>query len=217
MHINRKNIGKFWPVPRTGTKYVAVSTHHQSTAIPLIVVMRDILKLIKTKKELKKVLSEKQVLINHKEIRETNYPVLLFDVISLPLLRKYYRAVLSEHKKMSFEEISEKDAEKKVLKIIGKQILKGEKVQVNLLDGRNILLKEDVSVDDSLVYNLKQKKVEKVIRMEKGNTAYVIKGKHIGKQGTIESIIERGGKKLLKIKDGDDKINVWVKNVIITE
>ncbi|MEN9626100.1 MAG: hypothetical protein RL557_428 [archaeon] len=217
MHINRKNIGKFWPVPRTGTKYVAVSTHNQHTSIPLVVVMRDILKLIKNRKELKKLLSEKQVFINGENVRETHYPLSLFDVISLPTVKKHYRAVLSEHRKMKFEEISEKEAEKKVLKVIGKKMLKGKIIQINFLNGRNALLKDSISVDDSVLYNFKQKKIEKIIRMETGRKVYLIQGKHIGNQGTIESIIERGGKKLLKMKGNDDKINVWVKNVIVME
>ena len=217
MHLTRKNIGNFWPIRRKGTKYIAVSTHDQSESIPLLVVMRDILHLVQNKKELKKLIFEKQIVINHKEIRETNFPLLLFDILSLPLMEKNYKAVLNEHKKMIFKEVNEKETEKKIFKVIGKKILAGNKVQVNLLHGRNVFLNENVQVDDSVVYNLKKGAIEKVIKMEKGNHAYVLKGKHSGAEGKIEALIEHGGKKLVRIISSDKKINVWTKNVIVME
>ena len=91
MHIKRKTIGNFMPVPRTGTKYMAVPGHNQRDSMSLILVMRDILKLVKTKKELKKVLNEKKVLVNGKIVNETNYPLSLYDVLGLPSAKKYYR------------------------------------------------------------------------------------------------------------------------------
>lgn len=216
MHINRQNIKKFWSVPRKGTKYLAVASHNQGDSIPLIVVVRDILGLVKNKKELKKVINKKQIKINGKEIREVNYPVGLFDVISVS--EKNYKASLNEHKKMSFNEVSGKDAEIKIIKIIGKKILGKGKVQINLADGRNVLLKEDVKIGYSVVYNFKSRKIEKVIKMEKGKEGFVFSGKHAGHKGKINEIIERGGKSLAKIVDEDGKkINVWVKNVIVME
>ena len=217
MHLTRKNIGTFWPIQRKGTKYIAVSTHNKRVSIPLIVVMRDIIHLVRNKKELKKLLVEKQIVINHKVVRETNYPLLLFDVLSLPTMKKNFKAQLNEHKKMTFVEVGEKETEKKVFKVIGKKILPGNVIQVNLLHGRNALLKAKIAVNDSVLYDFKKKTIEKVIKMERGNHAYVLQGKHVGAQGKIDSIIERGGKKLVKISQGTTKINVWTKNVMVIE
>jgi len=216
-YIKIQKIEKFWPVPRKGKAYVAKATHNQSESIPLIVVMRDVLKLLKTKKELKKLINEKVVQINGKEIREANYPIGLFDVLSLKSINKNYRASLNEFKKMSFEEISEKESNVKVLKISGKKIIGKGNVQLNLIDGRNILTNEKVNVGDSVVYNFKDKKIETVVKMEKGKLGFVTKGKHMGHKGEIESIVERGGKSLAQIKTDEGKVNVWVKNVIVME
>ena len=71
-HLKRQGIGKFWPIKRKGTAYLAVATHNQKESIPLVVVLRDVLKIVKNKKELKRALNDKQILINQKEIRETN-------------------------------------------------------------------------------------------------------------------------------------------------
>jgi len=51
--------------------------------------------------------------------------------------------------------------------------------------------------------------------MEKGKDAFVIKGKHAGINGKIIEIVDRGGKQLAKISFGEEKINVWVKNIIV--
>jgi len=214
-HLKRQNIGKFWPVPRKGTKYLAVSTHNQRDSIPLLVIMRDILKLVRNKKELKKVLNEKKVLINHKQIREVNFPVCLFDVISVA--KKNYRAGLSKHKKIIFEEISDKDAETKVYKIVSRKVLGKGKVQLNLLEGKNILSEEKAKTGGSVVLNLKDNKIVKVIGLEKDSTAFAIRGKHAGSSGKIIDIMERGGKKIAKILADGERINVWTKNIIVIE
>ena len=216
-HLKRQGIGKFWPIKRKGTAYLAVATHNQKESIPLVVVLRDVLKIVKNKKELKRALNDKQILINQKEIRETNYPISLFDKISLVDSKKYYTAKLSEHKKMVFEEISEKDAETKTYRVMDKKILKGKKTQLNLSQGKSILSDEKVNIGDSIIINLKNHKIKKVIPMEKGKNAYVIHGKHAGINGKIEDIIERGGKKLARIIKDKEKINVWIKNIIMAE
>src|SRR3989344_5006984 len=118
MYVKRQNIGKFWPVARKGTKYLAVSTHNKNSSIPLVVVMRDILKLVRTKKELKNAINEKQIRINGKETRKINYPLSFFDVFSITNLKKNYRVSL-DNKKMIFEEIPDNEANKKTIKVIG--------------------------------------------------------------------------------------------------
>ncbi len=219
MHIKRQNIGKFWPVERKGTKYLAVSRYNKRESIPLVVVMRNIFKLVRNKKELKKIISEKQIMVNNKVVRDTNFPICLFDIISLPELKKKYRAILSENKKMIFNEVSGKESDEKVFRVISKKKLKGNKIQINCSDGRNFLTNEKINIDDSILYNFKHNKIEKIIKMAKGKNAYITKGRYIGDKGVIDSIFDRGGKKLVKIvRDKDNnKINVWIKNLIVME
>jgi small subunit ribosomal protein S4e len=212
-HVNRQNIGKFWPIPRKGTKYLAVASHNKKNSIPLVVIMREILGLVKTKKELQKAINEKMVKINGKEIRDVNYPMGLFDILSVG--GKDYQAGLSSNKKMVFEEV--KGIKNKVVKIRGKKIIGKDKIQLNLMDGCNILSKEKAKVGDSAVISF-EGKLEKVIPMEKGNVGFVIEGKHAGHKGKIDNIVERGGKSLAQIIDEDkNKVNVWVKNVIVMD
>jgi len=215
MHIKRNNIGNFWPIPRKGTKYLAVPKHNKSESISLVVVIRDILKLVKNKKELKRLLNGKKVLVNQKIVRDTNYPIAIFDIINLPELKKNYKANLSKDKKMIFEEVNGKESETRVYKIINKQILPNKKIQLNLSNGRNIITNEKAKTGDSLMINLKDNKIEKILPLEKSREAFVVNGKHAGYFGKIEDIVERGGKTLVKISSEIGKINVWTKNIII--
>ena len=70
-HVNRQNIGKFWAIPRKGTKYLAVSSNEKKESIPLIVVIRDILKIIRNKKELQKSMNEKKIKIENSKYYES--------------------------------------------------------------------------------------------------------------------------------------------------
>ena len=203
-------MGKFWPVAKKGTKYVAKSSHNNSNSVPLAVLMRDVLKLVRTTKELKKVLNEKQIKVSGKEIRDTNYPIGLFDMITAG--DKTFRVILGGNKKFKMEE--SKDDGTKVIKIVGKKNLGKKGIQFNLMDGRNVLSNEKANVGDSVIYNYNDAKISKIIKMDKGSEGFVIKGKHAGVRGKIVDIVEQGGKKIAVINDDKEKINVWVKNVI---
>ncbi len=213
VYLKRSNFGKFWPIARKGTAYVAKSNHNVNESMPLIVIIRDVLGFVKNKKELKKIINEKQIKINGKEIKEINYPVCLFDVLSLGNLKKSYRVILSEKKKYELEEVSEKESKSRPYKILNKKIVGGNKVQLNLTAGKNIISKEKANIGDTIVLDFENKILE-IVSIKKGANAMVIKGKHIGNKGIIEDVIERGGKKLVKLKLEKEKINVWIKNVI---
>lgn len=215
MHVKRQTIGKFWPVPRKGTKYLATASHEKSKGIPLVVIMRDVLKFVRNKKELQGLINDDKVLINGKIVRDVKYPIILFDSLSFPSIKKYYRAVL-ENKKISIKEITEAESKKRIYKVIDKKLLKGKKVQVNLINGRNILLEEKINTGDFIVLD-SNNKVIKVLELQKGSKAVVTKGKHIGAEGSVKNVSEEGGSKIVELSSKDGDIKVHIKNIFLTE
>lgn len=215
MHIKRKTIGKFWPIPRTGSKYLAVPNHEQSDAMPLIIVLRNVLGLVKTKKELKKLLNEKKITVNGKIINETNYPLSLYDVLGMPSTKKYYRVMLKN--RYELKEISEKESKDKIYKVIGKKILGAKKVQLNLNHGRNILSNEKINVGDFLKVNLESNKIEEIITLKKGVEVLLVAGKHLGKSGKIEEISKEGDSTVAVIKTKEGEIKANINNVFATQ
>ena len=216
MHIKRKTIGNFWPIPKTGDKWMAVPTHNQRNSMPLMIVARDILGIVKSKKELKKILNEKKIIINGKIVKETNYPLGLFDSISLPVMKKQYKVVL-KNKRFDFVEVSEKQSESRIYRVIGKRLLGAKKIQINLSDGRNLLTSEKIAVGDFVIMNNLKNKIEKIISLKKDVEVLVIAGKHTGKSGKIKEIVKEGENSVAEIKTKEGEIKANIKNIFAIE
>ena len=214
-HMKRHKTPKNWPIPRKGTKFVVRPNFGNEKGMPILIILRDVLKIAKTRKEAKKALHAKNVLVNGKIIKDEKNPAMLFDVITIIPSKKNYRLELSENGKFKLEEIKTNEADKKVAKIIGKKTLKGKKMQLNLSDGRNLLSDIKCKVNDSVLIDLKSKKISKCLELkEKANVA-VIAGKHSGEFGKIESIDEKT--KMASIVKGKDQINVLIKQLMVVE
>ncbi|MEM3112815.1 MAG: S4 domain-containing protein [Candidatus Pacearchaeota archaeon] len=201
MYIKRESTRRNWPIPRKGTKYVIAPSHSKKLGIPILVLLRDLLKLVKTRRELKKLLIEKKVLVNGKPVYDPNYSLLLFDKISLPSVKKYFTIVYSTSGKISVKEITENESKEKIVKVVNKRILKGKKIQLNFSDGRNFISNQNIGVGDSVIYNFSKKLIDKVLPMKEKSHVLVIKGKHTGKIGTITKI--DGGEINIKIDEKD--------------
>ncbi len=218
MHLKRRTITALWPVERTGTKYLAVSTHNKNDAIPLLVIMRDVLNLVKTKKEMKKVIFEKKIMVNGRVVNEENYPISLFDTISIPSAGKHYRATL-KNKRMKIVEINSKEADKRIYRVIGKKILPGKKMQLNLNLGRNIIvpLEEKIETGSYILMNTAENKIVKIIPLKKDIKVLVIAGKHTGKTGKIKDLITQGEESLAEIKTEEGEIKANINNIFVEE
>lgn len=212
MHIKRKTIPKFWPIARTGNKYLAVPSHNKNEALPLVIVMRELLGLVKTKKELKKVLNEKKILVNGKIVMETNYPVSLFDSVAIPSINKYFRVVLVA-KKLSLAPIAEKEINTGLFKVINKILVAKGKTQLNLSNGRNIITSEKIQVGNFVAVDNIKNKIIKMIPLEKDTKVIVIKGKHMGESGKIKEIVKEGQNNIAKIKADKGEISTEINNL----
>lgn len=212
MYVKRNTINKSYPIPRKGTKYIAVPTHEKKTAIPLVVLVRNVLKLVRTKKELQTLINEKKVSVNGKIVTEVNYPVSLFDSIEFPSIKKYYRTTLNREK-VKLEEISEKDVVNRIYKVVNKKQMKNKKIQINLNTGKNILSSDKIKTGDFIVLNNSNNKIEKIIPLEKGSKVIVIKGKHMGVVGSIKEITKENIAEI--IAEGKESIHVEIKNLFL--
>jgi len=210
MYLKRSKIPKTWPLPRKGKEYIVRPSHSLKNSIPLLIILRDILKLVKTRKDVKKLLSSEKIKVNGKVVRDERFPLTLFDNLSLK--DKNFKLIY-KNKKFDVIEIGGKEAEEKVAKVIGKKVLKGNKMQINLSDGRNYLSNENVRVGDSIVLNLKENKISEVLPFKEGCKIMFISGKHIGEIGEVETIDEK--RRIIVLKVGDEKINSRVDNLMV--
>lgn len=196
--LKRNPAPSFWPIHRKEFTWVvkpSAGPHSLENCLTLTLVLRDILGVAQTKKEVVMILSEGKVIVDGKVRRKADFPVGLMDVISIADLNKFYR-VLPSKKGLSLNAISKKEAEFKLCRVEDKTtVTKG--VQVALHDGANFLVKvadpknpKEVTYDtfDILKLSLPEKKVIDKIQTKKGNLAIITGGKNIGKQGRIVEI-----------------------------
>ena len=213
VHTKRQSAPTNWPIERKGTKFIVTPLGSVSEGVPVLVLLRDILKLAENRREVKKAIKNQKVLLNHKKIKDVRNTARLFDVITLPGSGKNYKVGLTENGKFTVEEISEKEAKYKTTKVTNKTLLKGKKTQLNLYDGRNILQDVECKTGDSVKVNLKENKIEDTIKLKKGSEIVVFAGKHSGQKGKVEEVDEEN--QIVSVKAGDEKFNALIKQIIV--
>jgi small subunit ribosomal protein S4e len=206
---------KRWPIERKGKTYVVKPNFGVKEGIPVLVVLRDMLKIAQNRNEVKRIIHLKQVLVNEKNVTDEKNNILFYDTINILPMKKYYRMELSENGKFYLQEIKENETNKKIAKIINKKILKGKKVQLNLNDGRNFLSDIKCNMNDSVVINLKEGKIEKCLSLKEKANAVIFAGKHLGKKGEIIKLnLEE---KTASVKIGEREINILINQLMVVE
>jgi len=208
-HLKRKNAPLKWGIPRKGAPFIPKS---DLNGMPVLIALRDILKLVKNRKELKKAIYKKEILICNKEIRDEKRTIKLLDTLTIVPLKKSYRMVLSEKGKFKFEEINEQEKNTKISKIIDKKIIRGKKTQINLIDGRNFLSEIKCKVNDSVLINFKTNKIEKCIPLKENARVLIIGGKHAGEEKTIKNINSK--MRIIETEDSGKKLKILVNQVM---
>ncbi len=159
-------------------------------------ILRDFFKYASTAREAKRILSRGLVLVDGKVRKDLHYPVGLMDVVEFPSEKKAYRVLPDKQTGMKLVEVT-KDKDSKLCKIINKTSLKGGNIQLNLHDGRSIVLKiedpsnpkEDIyKVADVLKIDLKANKIAGHVPFGKNKIALVYAGNNNGRIGTIVNI-----------------------------
>lgn len=215
MYLKRQKAPKNWPITRKGTKYIVKPSCNIQQAIPILIILRDILKIAQNRKEVKKAIHMKNILLNNKIIIDEKIPCFLFDVIKIVPGKKYYKVNLSKNGKFCVEEINENESNYKISKILGKKIIKGKKIQINLSDGRNFLSDIKCKINDSILIDLEKQKIEKCLPLKEKSEVIVYFGKYAGKKGIIEKIDHKN--KIVELRINKEKNNILIKQLMVTK
>ncbi len=178
-----------WPVTRKTYAWVVganAGPHSKGTGIPLLVVVRDMLKMANNSKEAKKIINESNICVDGIVRKDYKYITGLFDIISLPALNEYYRVLLDTNNR--FRLYKENPETSKLCRINNKTIVRKGAVQLNLHDGSNILVSDDYKTFDTILLSLPDRKITKHLGYKPGNLALIVGGEHSGEIGTIKQI-----------------------------
>jgi len=204
-HIKRLSAPTTWPISRKINTWIArpsTSTHQVDSCISLSVLVKEVLKVCKTSKEVKYILSKDKIKIDGIVRKDKNFPTGLMDVVDID--GKFYRMMFNKKGKILPLEIKKDEATIKPRKVVNKTNIKGKKLQLNLFDGSNLLYsKKDINTYDTLVFS--KGKLKEKIDFKEGNFVYITGGKQIGKSGILKKIEKTRGLQPKKIIFNDGK------------
>lgn len=201
MHMKRVVSPKFWKAGRKNKVWIfrpRPGPHPKRACFPLSVLLRDVMGIVSDAREARAAIKNKEILVDGVPRKDTNFPVGLMDVVSIPSMKKNYRVVPVPHG-LKIIEIDEKEAKTKILRVVKKQLVNG-KIQITTHDGRNFLDIKNVNNGDSLVVEFGEggkPKIKKVLEMKKEMLALVFKGRQSGRMGKFESV-----NRTVKLKGG---------------
>jgi small subunit ribosomal protein S4e len=192
-HMKRLNAPRTLRLHRKEKKWTIrplPGPHPIFQSISLGVLIRDYLHLCDTRREARQILSLGSILVDGNIRKDLKFPVGLMDVIAIPSEKKYFRLVFDKRGNLTIVPISSSDAEWKLRRIENKSTLKGNKTQLNLHDGTNLLIKDEAShhIGDVLRMKLKDHSVSDVYPRKKGTISFIIGGSHTGEMATLDAI-----------------------------
>lgn len=178
MHRTRQETSFRIPIARKGTKYVARAYSHLESSVPVVVAIRDMLKLATTSKEVKEMIKAKQLQINGRIVEQLQESIQLFHLLQA---EKTYQLSLLPSGRFTFVEHKGKE---RLAKIMSRTLVAGKKLQLNLHDGTNVIGKSDMHVGDSLYLDSKNK-IMKHVQLGKGSTVFIMSGSYTGQTGKL--------------------------------
>lgn len=203
-HLKRIASPRTWIISRKTNTFITrpnSGAHALENGMALSVILRDVLGLASTTREAKKLLNNKEVLVDGKRRKDHRLIVGLFDVISFPELKKSYRIVMDNKGRLIVKEIPETEKDIKLCKVVGKTVLQKGKIQFNLHDGKNIISDKAAKVGDSFVVALPSLEIKDILPLQNKSMVFLQRGKHNGDQGTLKEIKET---QALYEKDGQE-------------
>jgi len=207
-HVKRMAAPKSWAIPRKTSHWVTKSSpgpHRADRAMPLLAVVRDMLDLCDNSREARFIIGSRMIAVDGRTVTDYKFPVGLMDVVTVLKAKQSYRMLVDYKAKLKLIPITDNEKGWKLARIDDKKVVKGGKVQLNLHDGRSILLPTDqYKTGDVLKIELPAQKIVKALKLEKGNLVFILGGSHPGSVQTVEDYrVRRGsGSNLITFKEG---------------
>ena len=221
-HLKRFVVSKHIPIDKKTFTYAVKPSpgpHASDECIPIAILLRDMFKFARNMSEVKRILFERNVEVDGRVKTNRKYPLGFMDVISFPKIKQSYRMVLEEKKGLRTVPISGEETSVKLCQIKNKVTIKSGLTQLNLHDGRNIVLTKEqaatstYSTHDTLKISLPEQQIIEKYELKTGNYGFVTSGRWMGKHGTIEEISTHGTHKTktvtLRLPDGEELVTLF--------
>lgn len=187
-YLKRYAAPKSWLINRKEYKLISKPNpgpHPLARGISLGFILKQ-LGFGQTASEVRKIANTKQVLVDGRRVKDVRYPIGLFDTIELPEVKQSFQITIDLKGRLTVKPTEK--ANQKACKIIGKTMIRGGKLQVNLIDGRNILTTEKVNVGDTLVIEFPSQKIVKHLKLDKGASILLTSGRFVGNIAKVDKV-----------------------------
>jgi small subunit ribosomal protein S4e len=190
-HLKRFKALKRWsisPKENVWTVKPAAGPHSIEDSLSLLVLIRDVLGLADSSREAKRIINTGKILIDGRARKNYKYPVGFMDVVQIPSSKEAYRVLPDLKGRLILHPIPKENEGFKLCKITNKTTIKEGKTQLNLHDGRNVIVEDPFSADDVVSLNIPDQEITDKFKFEEGSLVIITGGKHIGEIGTINEI-----------------------------
>lgn len=209
-HLKRHSAPVAWPIKRKNITFITKpnpGSHESKYVVPIVVLIRDVLKYAQTAKEVKLIVNNEEVLVNGKRIVDVKFAVGLFDILEIKKTNEKYITLFDVFGKIKLIKTNENNL---YLKVANKTQLPNKQYQLNFMNGFNLLVSEKefngIKGQDTIVYDFEKKKISSVINFKEGNFIYIFDGKFKGQFAQIKGFEIYNGvtKDVVKIEvDGE--------------
>ena len=190
-HQKRLSVPNSWPVERKTETFTvkAGAGPHGESGVPLLVVLRDVLGYVDSRKEARYALNQGSVLVNGDALDDEERPIGMFDILEFAERNEHYRVFPDEGGRLALTPIDAADADSKLGKIEGKRQVPGGATQLALHDGRTLEVEDgsEYAGSDSIVVDAEDE-ILAYFPYEEGALVTAVEGRHAGEVGEIEEI-----------------------------
>jgi len=183
-HLKRLPAPRSWAISRKTAFWTirpSPGPHEAEASVPVGLILRDMLSVCATAREARHILHGRGILVDGRAVRDPKFPVGLMDVLSLAETKQHYRMMVSTRGRMALVPVDDADAKWKLCRIEDKTTVRGGKIQINLHDGRNLLLaKNEYRTGTTLKLQLPEQKVLGHYELLPGAPSVITGGKHVG-------------------------------------
>ncbi len=191
-HMKRLAMPRSWAIPRKTHVWATKQSpgaHPIEESMPAGMVLRDMLKVCDTAREAKKIVANRDMIVNGKKVKDVKMPIGIMDSIVIPKMNICCRMLLTGKGKLTTVPISEEESKWILCRVENKTRVAGGKLQLNLSNGRNVLLDANqYKTGDSVKLNLESNEIIGSYPLAENATVLIINGRHAGKVETVEAV-----------------------------
>ncbi|WP_142858294.1 30S ribosomal protein S4e [Salinigranum halophilum] len=223
-HQKRLSVPNTWPVERKESTWTvkAGAGPHGEAGVPLLILLRDVLGYVDSKKEARYALNQDSVLVNGVAVSDESRPIGMFDIVAFTQRDEYYRVFPDEGGRLALTPISADAADSRLGKVVRKQQVKGGAFQLTLHDGTNVRVEEgsDYSTNDSVVVDNETKEIVAHFGYEEGALVTAVDGQHAGEIGEVAEITVTpgsGSNTVRVVRDDDSEFETIEQYVVVID